>query len=378
MRVLQMLYGGQGSFIYDRGRPRDSFDMSKPTYYRTLSGPQIFVWRMFLFIVLIGLIIVIFNQKILELVNFSSSPPLKMLIVGVFMFGVLLTFQQVFRLFPEVRWVNNFRLSDPGLANDHVPVMLAPMAMMLSRRQGQAAISATAMRSILDSIASRLDESRETTRYLVGLLIFLGLIGTFWGLLITTGSVGDAIRALNTEGKDTAQVFQDLKTSLETPLTGMGTAFSASLLGLAGSLMLGFLDIQAGQAQSRFYNELEEWLSTMTELRADGAGEAPGSQAQLRFALLDMQRSISDLADKIEQGVIRGGSQNSDGLLRLSDGIEKLVQQMRAEQKVLREWVDEQSQGQSELASVLREQNRLAGALREIASRAPRRDPVDR
>ena len=354
--------------------------MSKPPYYKTLSGPQIFVWRMILFVVLIGLIIAIFNQKILELVNFSSSTPLKILIAGVLVFGVLLTFQQVFRLFPEVRWVNNFRISDPGLVgDDHAPVMLAPMAMMLKRRQGQAAISAAAMRSILNSIASRLDESRETTRYLVGLLIFLGLIGTFWGLLITTGSVGDAIRALNTDGKETAQVFQDLKTSLETPLSGMGTAFSASLLGLAGSLILGFLDIQAGQAQSRFYNELEEWLSTMTELRSEGSGEAPGSQAQFRFALLDMQRSISDLADKIEQGVIRGsGSQNNESLIRLSDGIEKLVQQMRAEQKVLREWVDEQSHNQSELASVLKEQNRLAGALREIAARAPRRDPVDR
>ncbi len=352
--------------------------MSKPPYYKTLSGPQMFLWRMLLFIVLIGMIIAIFQQKILELVNFSNSTPLKVLIAGVLVFGILLTFQQVFRLFPEVRWVNNFRISDPGLSTDgHVPVMLAPMAMMLRRRQGQAAISATAMRSILDSIASRLDESRETTRYLVGLLIFLGLIGTFWGLLITTGSVGDAIRALNTEGKENAQVFQDLKSSLETPLSGMGTAFSASLLGLAGSLVLGFLDIQAGQAQSRFYNELEEWLSTMTELRAEGSGDAPGSQAQLRFALLDMQRSMSDLAEKIEQGVIRGGPQNNDGLLRLSDGIDKLVQQMRAEQKVLREWVDEQSQNQSELASVLKEQNRLAGALREIAARA-RRDPVDR
>ena len=354
--------------------------MSKPSYYKTLSGPQIFVWLMLLFVVLIGLIVTIFHQKILELVNFSSSTPLKLLIAGVLIFGILLTFQQVFRLFPEVRWVNNFRISDPGLADDNVPVMLAPMAVMLRRRQGQAAISATAMRSILDSIASRLDESRETTRYLVGLLIFLGLIGTFWGLLITTGSVGDAIRALNTDGKETAQVFQDLKTSLETPLSGMGTAFSASLLGLAGSLILGFLDIQAGQAQSRFYNELEEWLSTMTELRAEGAGEAPGSQAQFRFALLDMQRSITDLAEKIEQGVIRGGgggAPNNESLIRLSDGIEKLVQQMRAEQKVLREWVDEQSHNQSELALVLKEQNRLAGALREIAVRA-RRDPVDR
>jgi len=359
-------------------RPRDPFAMSKPPYYKTLSGPQIFVWRMFLFVVLVGLIALIFNQKILELVNFSNSTPLKILIAGVLVFGILLTFQQVLRLYPEVRWVNNFRISDPGLAMDHVPVMLAPMAMMLRRRQGQAAISATAMRSILDSIGSRLDESRETTRYLVGLLIFLGLIGTFWGLLITTGSVGDTIRALNTEGKETAQVFQELKTSLEAPLSGMGTAFSASLLGLAGSLILGFLDIQAGQAQSRFYNELEEWLSTITELRTEGGGDAPGSQTQLRFALLDMQRSISDLAEKIEQGVIRGGAQNGDGLLRLTDGIDKLVQQMRAEQKVLREWVDEQAHSQAELAAVLKEQNKLAGALREIAARAPRRDSVER
>jgi hypothetical protein len=350
--------------------------MSKPPYYKTLSGPQTFVWRMFLFLVLTGLIAAIINKQILA--NFDNNRALNALIIGVLIFGILFTFQQVLRLYPEVRWVNNFRISDPGLAMDHAPVMLAPMAMMLRRRQGQAAISTTAMRSILDSIGSRLDESRETTRYMVGLLIFLGLLGTFWGLLLTTGSVGDTIAALNTDGKESAQVFQELKTGLEAPLKGMGTAFSASLFGLAGSLILGFLDLQAGQAQSRFYNELEEWLSTITELRADGPGDAAGSQAQLRFALLDMQRSISDLADKIEQGVIRGGSQNGEGLIRLSDGIDKLVLQMRAEQKVLREWVDEQSQNQGELAAVLKEQNKLASALREIAARAPRRDPVDR
>ncbi len=351
--------------------------MTKPPYYKTLSGPHSFVWRMFLFLVLTGLIAAIINKQILT--NFNNNPALNSLIIGVLIFGILFTFQQVFRLYPEVRWVNNFRVSDPGLAMDQVPVMLAPMAMMLRRRQGQAAISTTAMRSLLDSIGSRLDESRETTRYLVGLLIFLGLLGTFWGLLLTTGSVGDTIAALNTDGKESAQVFQELKTGLEAPLRGMGTAFSASLFGLAGSLILGFLDLQAGQAQSRFYNELEEWLSTITELRSDGTGELAGSQTQLRFALLDMQRSISDLAEKIEQGVIRGGgAQNADGLLRLSDGIDKLVQQMRAEQKVLREWVDEQSHNTGELAAVLKEQNKLATALREIAARAPRRDPADR
>ncbi|MFT4078106.1 flagellar motor protein MotA [Rhodomicrobium lacus] len=348
--------------------------MSKSPYYKTLSGPGRFVGRMLLFLILAGLIGFIIHKQIIE--NFDHNRPLNTLIVGVLIFGILYTFQQVFRLFPEVRWVNNFRLSDP-VATDRSPAMLAPMATLLQRRQGQGTISPVAMRSILDSIASRLDESRETTRYLVGLLIFLGLLGTFWGLLETTGSVGQTISALNTEGKETAEVFQELKTGLEAPLRGMGTAFSASLFGLAGSLILGFLDLQAGQAQARFYNELEEWLSTITELRSEGPADAPGSQAQLRFALLDMQRSISDLAEKIEHGFIRGGGANSEHLAKLSEGIDKLVQQMRAEQKVLREWVDEQSHNQGELAAVLKEQNRLAGALREIAARA-RRDPVDR
>jgi methyl-accepting chemotaxis protein len=349
--------------------------MSKPPYYKPMSGPQRFVGRMLLFLILTGLICAIINKQILS--NFDNNRPLNSLIIGVLIFGILYSFQQVLKLYPEVRWVNNFRISDPG-ANDRVPVMLAPMAMLLRRRQSQAALSTMAMRSLLDSIASRLDESRETTRYLVGLLIFLGLLGTFWGLLLTTGSVGETISALNTEGKESAQVFQELKTGLEAPLRGMGTAFSASLFGLAGSLILGFLDLQAGQAQARFYNELEEWLSTITELRADGPGDSPGSQAQLRFALLDMQRSIADLAEKIGESVIRGGGPHSnEAVLRLSDNIEKLVQQMRAEQKVLREWVDEQSHNQGELAAVLKEQNRLAGALREIAARA-RRDPLER
>jgi len=351
--------------------------MSKPpSYYRTLSGPQTFVWRMFLFLVLAGLIGAILSKQILT--NFAVNPGLNSLIIGVLLFGILFTFQQVLRLYPEIRWVNNFRVSDPGLAADRAPVMLAPMATLLRRRQGHASISPIAMRSILDSIASRLDESRETTRYLVGLLIFLGLLGTFWGLLLTTQSVGLTISALNTEGKESFQVFQELKAGLEAPLKGMGTAFSASLFGLAGSLLLGFLDLQAGQAQARFYNELEEWLSTITEMQTEGQGAGAGSQAQFRFALLDMQRSITDLTDKIEQGVVRGGSANGEAMVRLSDGIDRLVQQMRQEQKVLREWVDEQSHNSSELASVLKEQNRLASALREIASRAPRRDPIDR
>ncbi len=344
--------------------------MSKTTYYKTLSSPQIFLWRMFLFIVLAGFIATILYNQIL--VNFRANPGLNGLIIGVLFFGVIYAFQQVLRLYPEIRWVNNFRISDPGLAVERAPVMLAPMATMLRRRQGQAAISPTAMRSILDSIASRLDETRETTRYLVGLLIFLGLIGTFWGLLQTIQAVGDTVKTLNTNGQDGAQFFEELKTGLAAPLSGMGTAFSTSLFGLAGSLILGFLDLQAGQAQNRFYNELEEWLSGITELAPETAAAAQGSPAQLRFALLDMQRSITDLAERVEQSSHRIG--DSEAIKELSKGIDGLVKQMRAEQKVVREWVEEQAQQQAELAAVLRDQNKLAGVLRDIVARAPKRD----
>lgn len=348
---------------------RRSTSMTKTPYYNTLSKPQTFVWRMFLFVALASFIAVILYNAIL--VAFSSNPALNSVIIGTLGFGIIYTFQQVLRLYPEIRWVNNFRIADPGLAVERSPVMLAPMATLLRRRQGQAAISATAMRSILDSIGARLDESRETTRYLVGLLVFLGLLGTFWGLMQTVQSVGATINSLGTSGEGGA-MFEELKNGLGAPLKGMGVAFSSSLFGLAGSLVVGFLDLQASQAQARFYNELEEWLSNITELspEASTAVANQGQPAQLRFALLDLQRSMTDLAEKIEQGMVRNN--NGEAMLELSRGIDRLVKQMRAEQKVVREWVDEQAHQQNALASVLREQNKLATILRDVAVRPPR------
>jgi hypothetical protein len=322
---------------------------------------------MFLFVVLACFIGIILYNQILE--AFKHNPGLNGLIIGTLLFGVIYTFQQVVRLYPEIRWVNSFRIADPGLSIERPPVMLAPMATLLRRRQGQAALSTAAMRSILDSIAARLDESRETTRYLVGLLVFLGLLGTFWGLIATVQSVGQTIGALAPSGEGGA-AFEELKSGLEAPLKGMGVAFSSSLFGLAGSLIVGFLDLQASQAQTRFYNELEEWLSGITEIGSENAVATQGQPAQLRFAMLEMQRSIVDLADKIEQGLARGG--NNDAMLELTKGIDRLVKQMRAEQKVVREWVDEQAQQHNELANVLREQNKLATILRDVAVRPPR------
>ena len=215
--------------------------------------------------------------------------------------GIVYSFRQVLRLYPEIRWVNNFRISDPGHhRRQDQPVLLAPMATMLRDRTGHLSLATGAMRSLLDSVASRLDEQRETTRYLVGLLVFLGLLGTFWGLLQTVTSVGATISALDTNGGESVMLFDQLKEGLAAPLKGMGTAFSCSMFGLAGSLILGFLDLQAGHAQSRFYNELEDWLSGITELQSAEAPAAAGMPPQLRFALLDMQRSLADLSEKVE------------------------------------------------------------------------------
>jgi MotA/TolQ/ExbB proton channel family len=329
--------------------------MAPVTYKIKLTRPQVFLWRMTLFLVLALLLAIILDGQTQQLRrSFLANPGLNGLIIGVLLVGIVYSFRQVLRLYPEISWVNNFRISDPGLTAEKTkPVLLAPMATMLRDRTGHLALATGAMRSLLDSVASRLEEQRETTRYLVGLLVFLGLLGTFWGLLQTVSSVGNSIGALDTGGGDNVMLFDQLKEGLAGPLKGMGTAFSASMFGLSGSLILGFLDLQAGHAQGRFYNELEDWLSGITELQL---ADVPGADAvtpQLRFALLDMQRSLSDLSEKVEHRVLTDNT--GDAVKDLAQGVDKLIRQMRAEQKVVREWADEQAQQQHELATVLRQ-----------------------
>jgi hypothetical protein len=292
-------------------------------------------------------------------VAFWANPVLNGFILGVLVIGILRTFGQVIRLYPEIRWVNAFRIADPGLAIDHKPVLLAPMATMLRDRTGQLSLSTSSMRSIMDSIGGRLDEARDTGRYIVGLLVFLGLLGTFWGLLETIQSVGQTINSLDTKGSDSSLMFEELKSGLSAPLRGMGTAFSASLMGLGGSLVLGFLDLQASHAHNRFYNELEEWLSGITELTP--AGEHTGEVGQQLFGVMyEMQRSITELSDRIQA---MNGAGGGEGIREIGRGLQEVVGQMRAEQKIVREWVDEQASRQSEMAT----------ALRDLAARPPRR-----
>jgi len=318
--------------------------------HRTLSTPGVYLMRMLVFVVIVGLIAAILSPQFF--VAFMANPGLNGLILAVLFFGVLFAFLQVFRLYPEIRWVNAFRIADPGLAMTHQPRLLAPMATMLRDRRGALSLSTTSMRSIMDAIGARLDEARDTGRYLVGLLVFLGLLGTFWGLLSTIQSVGTTIAALDTKVTDSTLVFDELKTGLAAPLEGMGTAFASSLFGLSGSLVLGFLELQATQAHNRFYNELEEWLSGITELSPGSDASGEQLNRQLYSALFEMQRSLGELADRIHA---ESSDSTANGLQELTQGVNQLLVQMRKEQDIVRQWADEQSTQQAEIVNALRD-----------------------
>lgn len=330
---------------------KDDTALDPQAYHTHFTKPQAQLWGMILFLILIGLVIAILMPMIST--AFWANPVLNGLICAALGIGIIISFLRVLELYPEIRWVNSLRIADPGLAIPHQPRLLAPMANMLRDRRGVLSLSTASMSSIIDSVGTRLDERRDTSRYLVNLLIFLGLLGTFFGLLETIQSVGQTINSLDVSSADSVNVFQELKQGLEAPLKGMGTAFSASLFGLSGSLILGFLDLLSTQSQNRFHNDLEEWLSGITELTPGTAGDSVA--AQLRYAIVDMQRSMADIGSKLAAAGGGNGQDHSEAVKELASGIEKLVRQMRAEQKVVREWVDEQAAQQNELQNVLRD-----------------------
>lgn len=331
------------------------------SYHRTLTPPGLFLVRMLIFLTLVVLIGAILHEPLFRSV--MTNPGLNGLILAVLAFGVVYSFRQVIRLYPEIRWVNAFRVSDPGIAMSHKPRLLLPMATMLRDRTGSLSLTTQSMSAIKDSLASRLDEARDTGRYLVGLLVFLGLLGTFWGLLDTIQSVGGVISAIDTKGGDTVGLFDELKSGLAAPLKGMGTAFSSSLLGLAGSLTLGFLELQASHAHNRFYNELEEWLSGMTELTPGGSvsGSSDAVNRQLSATLFDVQRVLEELVAKLGESERIDQPPAIKDVRELASGVTQLVTQMRAEQQVVREWVDEQAAQQTEVATVLKELSHALG-----------------
>jgi MotA/TolQ/ExbB proton channel family len=310
--------------------------------HRALTPPRVFLLRMAVFLILVAFIAAILSAMLIS--SFKANPALNGLIVAVFAVGVVYAFVQVVRLYPEIRWVNAFRIADPGLAADHQPVLLSPMATMLRDRTGALSLSTNAMRTIMDSISSRLDDARDTGRYLVGLLVFLGLLGTFWGLLETMQAVGKTIAALDTKGSDSVDAFNNLKEGLSAPLKGMGTAFSSSLLGLAGSLVLGFLELQAGQAHNRFYNELEEWLSGITELTPGSSGNNEQLGRTLYNAVYEIQRSVMDLTTQLQATLPQAIRANPDQSVKdLTLGLHALINRLQEEQGIMRQWMDDQA-----------------------------------
>lgn len=320
-----------------------------------LESPRTFVVRMAIFLIIVGFLAAILSPELGG--AFKSNPGLNGLIVGILILGIVYGFRQVLILFPEVEWVNTFRFGDFEQTVETSPVLLAPMATMLGDQRSGMLLTSLSMRSLLDSIGTRLDEARDILRYLIGLLIFLGLLGTFWGLLDTINSVAQTIRTLDVGRNDSSVIFEELRAGLEAPLQGMGTAFSSSLFGLAGSLILGFLDLQTSQAQNRFYTELEDWLSSMTDIStvdSDGTSHAGVSPAQLRLTLQDMQHSIDRLDDpRTPASPTPEAQETQDTLSDLAAGIHELVVQMRNEQQVIRDWVESQADKQQETNEVL-------------------------
>ncbi len=336
--------------------------MADAKEHTVLELPKVYLVRMIVFMLVVSILAVVLFPHMQR--AFMANPGLNGVIIGALLLGVVYSFRMVWRLWPEINWVNGFRIANPGLELTHTPRLLGPMATLFRDRPSRTVLSPISMRSLLDSLASRLDEARDISRYLVGLLIFLGLLGTFWGLLETVSSVGDAIRSLDVTSAQSATVFEELKSGLEKPLSGMGLAFSSSLFGLAGSLILGFLELQASQAQNRFYNDLEDWLSTITDIQAGESGSlaVPG---YLRLDIAGLQKGIERINHTLDEALasepgppgpssIPGQSaQDNESMEKLADAVASLVQQMREEQKIVRQWAQAQQVQQNEMQKLI-------------------------
>jgi hypothetical protein len=302
-----------------------------------MTNPLPYLLRMVVFLIAVLGLAFVLHEDLIRV--FLHTPILDGVIVAVLLLGIVVVFRQVIQLGPEVTWLKQIqqRSADaPPLPSTTRLNLLAPMAAMLGERQDQIRLSATAGRALLDGIANRLDERRELARYLIGLLIFLGLLGTFWGLLQTIGSVAAAISNLHVTVGDPLQMFAMLQGSIQGPLQGMATAFGASLFGLSGSLVLGFLELQASQAQGRFHIELEEWLARATSLGGGlSGGEAPANVPAYLEALLERNAEGVDGLVRALQRIETGRQATMAGYGTLVERLASLAETVRTQQTLL-------------------------------------------
>lgn len=307
--------------------------------------PQRFIYRTLLFLLLAGIVAAALHSIIWE--AFQHNPWLNGLILAILLFGVFYNLRRILRLKPETRWLEAFRTGAAGFSLQDAPRLLAPIAAVLGERQrrGRASLSALSLRHLLDSLSSRLDENRDIAVYLRNLLIFLGLLGTFWGLIAAIGAISGVVAGLTLGSGDLVAVFNELKEGLMRPLSGMGTAFSASLFGLAGSLILGFLDLQASQAEHSFYNDLEEWLSGITRLATPDlpGGELGGPSLPAYLSALLQQ--TADNLDRLQQLVGRGETERTalqGTMTQLNQNLATLGDRLAREQEMLERMVGSQ------------------------------------
>jgi hypothetical protein len=335
-----------------------------------MTRPQRYLIRMIVFLVIVTAACAALVDRLQD--AFAANVALNGLILGVLLLGIVYIFRQVIVLRPEIDWLENLAQGSQGglvfpgaLKDKRPPRLLGPMANMLGERRGRITLSTLSMRTLLDGIHSRIEESHEISRYLIGLLIFLGLLGTFWGLLETVRGVSDTIAGLGKTATDPAVLFDNFIYGLKVPVSGMGTAFSSSLFGLAGSLVLGFLELQSGQAHNRFLNELEEWLSGVTRLSSAGpVGDGEQSVPAFIQALLE---KTADSLDQLQHVISRGeGERNAvnQNLVALTERLSTLTDQMRAEQSVLMRLAETQSDMKG-LMTRLGEWSPAAGAMDE-------------
>ncbi len=342
-----------------------------------MTEPTRYLVRMVLFLVAMAVVAVLLSRVLTT--AFGNNPLLNTLIIAVLVIGIAWNMLQVSRLSSEVKWLETWQRARTRLSTLPAPRLLAPMASMLAARESRGrdgehrlTLSSVAMRTLLDGIASRLDESRELSRYMTGLMIFLGLLGTFWGLLATIASVSDVINGMTVGSGDINVLFEQLKSGLAKPLRGMGTAFSASMFGLAGALILGFLDLTAGQAQNRFFNELEEWLAGITRLSSGALAEGEGSVPVYVQALLEQTAENMEGLQRVLARGEDGRMQANLAVLQLTERLGTLSDTMRSNQQLMLRLTESQSQLGPAIARLLEPSadaeaaERLRGHLRNI------------
>ena len=335
-----------------------------------MSSPKNYLTRMAVFL-LVVLAAAVMMAGVLR-AAFLHNPYLNTLILAVCLFGIVLIFRQVVLLQSEAAWLEAWRKERrlAPAANTRplppAPRRLASIAALLAERRARLSLSPMALRSLLDGIALRLDESREIARYMTAVLIFLGLLGTFWGLILTIGSIADVIAALDVGSGNMTEIFANLKAGLAAPLSGMGTAFSSSLFGLAGSLVLGFLDLQAGQAQNRFFNELEETLASQTRL-STGTGPSLGEgETSVPAYVQALLEQTAESLESLQRTMGRGEESRiaaNNASVQLNERLAILTDQMRTEQTLMIKLAESQMELKPVLARIADGADRQSGAL---------------